>query len=139
MDNNITVEMLKGKLHHARITDASIEYAGSIGISRELMAVAGFLQYEKVLVANVENAERFETYVIAEEEPGQIVLRGAAAHLGSVGDRIIIMSFARMSVEQAQVWEPLVAVLDGDNNILPKEAYVTSRTSAAVLSAGVSH
>jgi aspartate 1-decarboxylase len=124
------VEMLKGKLHHARVTDASIDYAGSIGISRELMEVAGLRHYEKVLVANVENGERFETYVIPEDEPRQIVIRGAAAHLGKVGDRLIIMAFVQVDSEDAEEWEPRIALLDAGNRIMPREMYTTERLKA---------
>lgn len=112
------VTVLKSKLHRARVTDANAEYEGSIGISRNLLEAVGFLPYEKVLVANLENGERLETYVIVADEPGQIVLNGAAAHKGSRGDRVIIMSFARISPEEAEYHKPRVAVLDDKNKIV---------------------
>lgn len=112
------LEMLKGKLHHARVSDANIEYPGSIGISPELAAAAGFLEYEKVLVANVENGERFETYVILLPQPGRIVLNGAAAHLGKVGDRLIIMAFVQVDAAVVAEHHPRVAVLDATNSII---------------------
>lgn len=88
------VQMLKSKLHQARITDADVEYEGSLGIDVELMDAVGIHPYEKVLVSNINNGSRLETYAIP-EAPGSraIVLNGAAARLGAVGDRIIIMSF----------------------------------------------
>ena len=112
------IEVLKSKLHQARVTDGSIEYPGSLGISRELMDAVGFCVYEKILVANVENGERFETYVIELAEPGRIVLNGAAAHLGKKGDRIIIMSFAEVDAAEAHLHKPRVAVLGEQNEIL---------------------
>ncbi len=116
------LEMLKGKLHHARVSDGNKEYPGSIGISRELARAADFLEYEKVLVANVENGERFETYVILLESPGAIVLNGAAAHLGKPGDRLIIMAFVQMETFEARTHQPSVAVLDQDNRIIEDAA-----------------
>lgn len=126
------LEMLKGKLHHARVSDGNREYPGSIGISRELARAADFLEYEKVLVANVENGERFETYVILLETPGSIVLNGAAAHLGKPGDRLIIMAFVQMEAFEARTHKPGVAVLDADNRIIdtgvmPQEPAATRR------------
>jgi aspartate 1-decarboxylase len=114
----LSIEVLKSKLHQARVTDGSIEYPGSLGISRELMDAVGFCAYEKILVANVENGARFETYVIELAEPGRIVLNGAAAHLGKQGDRIIIMSFAAVAAAEAQHHKPRVAVLGERNEIL---------------------
>jgi aspartate 1-decarboxylase len=114
------LEMLKSKLHHARVTDGDKEYPGSIGISRELQQAVGLLQYERVLVANVENGERFETYVIDLEGPGQIVLNGAAAHLGKPGDRLIIMSFILLGSAEATLHKPRVATLDENNAVIPE-------------------
>jgi len=110
--------LLKSKLHRACITEASVEYPGSIGISRELMDAVGLLEWEKVLVANIDNGERLETYVIVEERPGQIVLNGAAAHKGSPGDRVIIMSFAQIGEHDALEFKPRIAVLDEQNKIV---------------------
>ena len=88
------LEMLKSKLHQACITDADVMYEGSLGIDTELMDSVGLYPYEKVLVANINNGHRLETYVIPEAEGSRrIVLNGAAARLGSAGQRIIIMSF----------------------------------------------
>ncbi len=112
------VTVLRSKLHRARITDANVEYEGSIGISRELCEAVGLYPYEKVLVANLENGERLETYVIVADEPGQIVLNGAAAHKGRAGDRVIIMSFARISPEEAEYHKPRVALLDEQNRVV---------------------
>ncbi len=112
------LHMLKSKLHQACVTQADIKYEGSIGIDVELMEAVGLYPYEKVLVANINNGSRLETYTI--EAPfgsRQIVLNGAAARLGAAGDRVIIMSFCE--VEEALVREgrfkPRVMRLDERN------------------------
>ncbi len=112
------VEMLKSKLHQACITHADVTYEGSLGIDVELMEAVGLYPYEKVLVANLNNGSRLETYLIAEPFGSRrIVLNGAAARLGAVADRIIIMSYC--SVEEADVREgrhkPRVIRLDEHN------------------------
>ncbi len=112
------IEMLKSKLHQACVTHADVYYEGSLGIDIELMEANGLYQYEKVLVSNINNGARFETYVIAEPFGSRrIVPNGAAARLTAVGDRIIIMAFAH--VEEALVREgkfkPRVLRLDERN------------------------
>ncbi|HNQ22016.1 MAG TPA: aspartate 1-decarboxylase [Phycisphaerae bacterium] len=113
------IEMLKSKLHLACVTDGDVQYEGSLGIDAELMDAVGILPYEKLLVADVNNGARFETYAIA-EPPGsrRIVLNGAAARLGCIGDRLIIMTYAW--VEDAEVrhgrFRPRVLRLDEGNN-----------------------
>jgi aspartate 1-decarboxylase len=109
------INVLKSKLHNAIVTGGNINYQGSLGISRELMEAAGFIANEKILVANVENGSRLETYVIPLEEPGQIVLNGAAARLGRVGDRVIIMGFALLEYEEAKSFKPQVIVVQPGN------------------------
>ncbi len=91
------MEMLKSKLHQACITDGDVHYEGSLGIDNELMEMVGLVPYEKILVSNINNGQRFETYAIAEPFGSRkIVLNGAAARLGAVEDRIIIMSFCQV-------------------------------------------
>jgi len=112
------LEMLKSKLHQACVTQADVDYEGSLGIDVELMEAVGLHPYEKILVANMNNGSRLETYAIAEPFGSRrIVLNGAAARLGSVGDRVIIMSFCH--VEAAAVQEgrhrPRVLRLDEKN------------------------
>ncbi|MBI4719100.1 MAG: aspartate 1-decarboxylase [Planctomycetes bacterium] len=112
------LQMLKSKLHQACVTHADVNYEGSIGIDTELIEAVALYPYEKVLVANVNNGERFETYVIPEPFGSRrIALNGAAARLGTVGDRVIIMSFCM--VEEAVVREgrhrPRVLRLDERN------------------------
>ena len=110
--------MLKSKIHQAMVTGVFRDYSGSLTIDSDLMEEAGLLPHEKILVANLENGERFETYVIP-GNPGarQIEINGAAAHKGKVGDRIIILSFVTMDAETAETWTPKVLVLEGDNQI----------------------
>lgn len=110
--------LLKGKLHQARVTDANLEYPGSMGVSRELMDACGLISHELVLVSNIENGKRWETYVIPIETPGQIVLNGAAAHNGSVGDRVIVMSYVQLTPDEVEAHQATVAVLDANNSVI---------------------
>ncbi|MGB2987392.1 MAG: aspartate 1-decarboxylase [Phycisphaerae bacterium] len=113
------VQMLKAKLHQACVTHADVEYEGSLGIDVELMEAVGLHPYEKVLVANISNGSRLETYAIAEPFGSRrIVLNGAAARCGSVGDRVIVMSFcwvAEVEVREGR-YRPRVIRLDKHNN-----------------------
>jgi aspartate 1-decarboxylase len=112
------VSVLRAKLHRACITDANLEYPGSLGVSTELLRASGLLQWEKVLVANLTNGSRLETYIIELSEPGQIVLNGAAAHHGQAGDRVIVMSFAQVEFAEAHGHQPKVVVLNERNEIV---------------------
>jgi aspartate 1-decarboxylase len=109
--------ILKSKIHFGRLTGADVNYEGSIGISRELMDLADILPYEQVLVANAENGARLFTYAIPVEEPGQLILNGAAAHHGKVGDRVIIMAFAQVTREEAINFKPKVVKPRNGNRI----------------------
>ncbi|OJG37225.1 aspartate 1-decarboxylase [Enterococcus devriesei] len=112
------VEMLKGKIHRATVTQAELNYVGSITIDKELMEASHILEYEKVQIADVDNGERFETYVIAgPRESGMICLNGAAARCVSVGDKIIIMSYCQLDSEEAKSTKPYVVLVDDDNKI----------------------
>ncbi len=115
------ISLLKSKLHRATVTASRLDYEGSLGLSPELMEAVGFEPYEEVEVANINNGERFTTYIIPLEEPGHVVLNGAAARLGSVGDRLIVMSFVLLSPEQVSGHRPRVAVLDEKNRIVDKK------------------
>ena len=108
--------MLKSKIHHARVTQVELEYEGSLTIDEELMELVNILPYEKVLVGNLENGNRFETYAIpGPRGTGVMCLNGATAHLGKVGDRITILTFGVVSPEKAPDHLPLIARL-GENN-----------------------
>ncbi len=111
--------MLSGKIHFARLTACELDYEGSLEIDSELLAEAGILPYEKILVVNRTNAARLETYAIP-GEPGKRVfcLNGPAAHLGKVGDVVTIMAFSLMSVEEARELDPTVIVMNEKNEII---------------------
>ena len=105
----MTIKVLKSKLHRIRVTEANIDYEGSLTLDPDDMEAVGIVPYEKLLVANVENGNRFETYAIAGRRgSGVCCLNGAAAHPGKVGDRLIVMVFADMSPEEASSWQPKV-------------------------------
>ncbi|MDO5560237.1 MAG: aspartate 1-decarboxylase [Oscillospiraceae bacterium] len=110
--------MLKSKIHRAVVTQACLSYVGSITIDQKLMQASGILEYEKVQIVDINNGERFETYVIA-GDPGSgiICLNGAAARCVQTGDLIIIMSYAVMTCEEAQMHQPKVVLVDEKNNI----------------------
>jgi aspartate 1-decarboxylase len=119
--------LLKSKIHRAAVTGASLEYEGSMTISADLAERVGLLPYEKILVANLRNGERFETYVIHGESGGaQIQLNGATAHLGAIGDRVTIMNFAAFSPEEAVDHRPRVIVLNEDNEVLRYDGGATN-------------
>lgn len=117
----ILVHLLKSKIHRAHVTAASLDYEGSLTIDREFMKKVGLLPYEKILCSNLENGARFETYAIpGDPASGQIILNGAAAHLGNPGDRITIMSFTEIDSLVADAWHPRVIVL-GESNLILNE------------------
>ena len=114
----MTREILKSKIHRAVVTQAELNYVGSITIDESLMEAAGIYEYEKVQIADVDNGARFETYVIAGEAgSGIICLNGAAARMVSAGDKVIIMSYAQMSPEEIKEHPPKVVFVDGENRI----------------------
>lgn len=101
--------VLKAKLHRIKITEACLDYEGSLTLDPDDMEAVGIVQYEKILCADVENGNRFETYAIAGKRgSGVCCLNGAAAHKGKVGDRLIVMSFAQMTEEEAAGFVPKV-------------------------------
>lgn len=110
------VKLLKSKLHRATVTDTKLHYPGSIAIDPALMEAAGILPYESVLVADLNNGSRLETYAIsAEPDSGRVSILGAAAHLIKPKDIVIIMSFGFFTPEEAKEFKPKVVVL-GENN-----------------------
>ncbi|MBE6021931.1 MAG: aspartate 1-decarboxylase [Cellulosilyticum sp.] len=112
------LEMLKGKIHRATVKQAELDYVGSITIDEALLEAAGILEYEKVQIVDVNNGNRFETYVIAgEAESGMICLNGAAARCVSVNDKVIIMAYAQMTPEEAKENLPKVVFVDDDNHV----------------------
>jgi len=112
------VKLLKSKLHRATVTDAKLYYAGSIAIDSKLLEAAGILPYESVLIADLNNGNRLETYAVsAEADSGQISILGAAAHLIKPKDLIIVFSFGYYTPEEAKKLKPKVLVLDKNNKI----------------------
>ena len=114
--------LLKSKIHRATVTGASLHYEGSLTISSDLAALVDLHEYEKILVGNLNNGGRFETYVIyGKPREGLIELNGATAHLGKIADRITIMNFARYSAEKATNHRPRILILDDKNRIIRQE------------------
>lgn len=112
------LNMLKSKIHRATVVQSELDYVGSITIDEALMEAAGIYEYEKVQIADVNNGNRFETYVIAgERNSGMICLNGAAAHMVDINDKIIIMSYAQMTPEEIKNNKPKVVFVDDDNKI----------------------
>ena len=104
--------LLRTKLLRAEVTGARLDYEGSLAIDIELMNLVGMLPYEKILVGNLANGERFETYAIpAPAGTREICLNGATAHLGKAGDLLVIMTFVELSPEEAKTWKPKTATL----------------------------
>jgi aspartate 1-decarboxylase len=110
------VSVLKSKLHRACVTDANVNYEGSITISKDLMDLVGMLPYERVLVGNLRNGERFETYIIqGSSHNTEVCLNGATAHLGKKGDLLTIMTFALIDAKAASRHKPRSVTLNGKN------------------------
>ena len=116
------VKVLKSKLHRATVTDTKVHYPGSIAIDSKLMEAVGILPYESVLVADLNNGSRLETYAVpAEANSGQIVILGAAAQLVRPKDIIIIFSFGFYTPDEAKKLKPKIIVLDENNKIKDSE------------------
>jgi aspartate 1-decarboxylase len=108
--------MMHGKIHRAVVTGADVDYVGSITIDSDLMNAAGILEFEQVHVLDVDNGARFETYAMAGEPgSGEVVVNGAAAHLVTKGDRIIVISYAEVEDAEAASWRPKIVALNGSN------------------------
>jgi len=113
------IQVLKSKLHRVRVTEANINYIGSITIDEDLMDAANLIENEKVLVVDIENANRLETYVIkGKRKSGVICLNGAAARLVEVNHLLIVMSFAQMDFEEAKKFKPWVVFPNSSTNLL---------------------
>ena len=113
--------LLKAKLHKATVTEANLNYTGSITIDKDLIDQAGIFIHEKVQIVNNNNGARFENYVIeGKSGSGVLCLNGAAARLVQPGDKVIIMAYAQMTPEEAQTHKPVVFLLGDNNQILEK-------------------
>lgn len=112
------LNVLKSKIHRATVVQAELNYVGSITVDEDLMDAAGIFEYEKVQIVDVDNGNRFETYVIAGERgSGMICLNGAAARMVREGDKVIIMCYAQMTPEEHKENRPKVVFVDDDNKI----------------------
>lgn len=113
------IQCMKGKIHRATVTEANLNYEGSITIDESLIEAAGLFPSERVQIVNINNGERFETYIIpGERDSGVICLNGAAARLVQVGDLVIIISYGWMSEEEAVSFQPKVIHVDSENRII---------------------
>lgn len=110
--------LCKSKIHRARVTEAELYYEGSLTVDTELLTASKILPYEKVQVVNVNNGQRFETYIIpGEAGSGVICLNGPAARLGAVGDEVIIIAYAEFDEAEARSYQPTVVLVDEHNRI----------------------
>jgi aspartate 1-decarboxylase len=111
------LEIMKSKIHRARVTEANLNYIGSVTIDEDLIEAAGLYPNEKVSIVNINNGERIETYVITGERgSGKIGINGAAAHKFSPGDLVIIMAYALMTPDEAKTFKPFVIFPDSNTN-----------------------
>jgi aspartate 1-decarboxylase len=109
-------EVLKSKIHRATVTDANLNYTGSITIDPVLMRLADVREFEKVHIVNINNGARFETYaILGKPESGEVCVNGAAARLVHVGDIVIIMTFAQMQEDELREYYPKIIKVDGKN------------------------
>ncbi len=117
-------KFLKAKIHTVRVTDKNLEYEGSLTLDPRFMIAAGIEPFEAIWVYNLENGERFETYVIKGEWGSrEVCLNGAAARKGEVGDRLILVTYAWLAPEEIERAEVKVVYVDGDNNIVEEKSY----------------
>jgi aspartate 1-decarboxylase len=124
--------LLKSKIHRAAVTGASLHYEGSLTIAVDLAEKVGLLPYEKILIGNMANGARFETYVIyGERGSGSIQLNGATAHLGKIGDRLTIMNFAQFTPQEAVGHRPRVILLNERNEVIANESAIAEYRDAS--------
>ena len=115
---NMFVSLCRAKIHRATITDANLDYEGSISIDKDLIDAAGLMPFEKVQVVNINTGARLETYVIeGEAGSGTICLNGAAARLGAKGDKVIIIAYGHFHVDEARGFKPTFVHVDNNNKI----------------------
>ena len=120
----MVLEMLMGKIHRATVTEAELDYVGSVTIDQALLELSGILEYQKVTVVDINNGSRLETYVIAGERGSGIVcLNGAAARSVAVGDKVIIMAYAAFTEEELKSFSPKVVFVDDENKPVRVTSY----------------
>ena len=115
------ITILKSKIHRASVTDANLDYVGSLSLDANLMRAANLYEHEKIHVLNVSNGSRLETYVIkAPGGSGEVCVNGAAAHLVNTGDLIIIVSYCQINDSEAEVFKPTIVLVNENNEISNK-------------------
>lgn len=113
------IQVVKSKIHRVKVTGADLNYIGSITIDQDLMDAANIVQGEKIQVVNNNNGERLETYVIpGPRQSGEITLNGAAAHKVNIGDVLILITYASMTIEEAKAFQPALVFPDESTNLL---------------------
>ena len=118
------ITLIKATIHRAVVTQADLDYVGSITIDSDLLRESGIMEYEKVEIADIDNGNRFATYTIAGEAgSGIICLNGAAAKCVNVGDKVIIMAYAQMTPDEAREHKPTVLFVDEHNKVVRKANY----------------
>ena len=111
-------QMLRAKIHRATVTGADLNYMGSLTLDAELLAAVGILPYERVLVVDIDNGNRFETYaIVGPAGSGAVVMNGAAARLVQKGDKVIVMSYAQVDESELTGWQPRVVFVDDENRV----------------------
>ncbi|NIM96602.1 MAG: aspartate 1-decarboxylase [candidate division Zixibacteria bacterium] len=116
------ITICKSKIHRVKVTEANLNYEGSITVDKKLLDEANILPNEKVQVVNLNNGARFETYVfVGEENSGTVCLNGPAARLGQVGDLLIVISYCHLEFEEAKRYQPKVIRVDSQNTITEKK------------------
>ena len=127
------ITMFKCKIHRATVTQADLNYAGSLTLDRDLMDAAGMREYEQVDVLNITNGNRFTTYVIqGPRSSGVVCLNGACARLGEPGDLVIAVSYAQMTPEEADTFQPVTVHVDEDNRITCVDANGSKKLPATL-------
>lgn len=112
------ISVLRAKIHRAEITDANLHYEGSLTLDEDFLDASGLLEYEKIHVVNVNNGARLETYIIKGRRGSkEVCLNGAAARLGHKGDKIIVIAYAQITLEEAKTFQPRIVLLDDGNAI----------------------
>tara|TARA_Y100000590_G_scaffold319967_1_gene362177 strand:- start:280 stop:657 length:378 start_codon:yes stop_codon:yes gene_type:complete len=117
----LIIEALKGKIHRATVTEADLNYIGSLTLDEDLMVAAGLMEFEKIQVLDITNGNRLETYVIkGKRGSGEVCINGAAAHLVKKGDLVIIVAYCQLIDNESLNHKPKIVYVDGENKIIPK-------------------
>ena len=112
------IELLKGKIHRATVTEADLNYIGSLTLDEDLMDAAGLREYEKIGVLDITNGNRIETYIIkGKRGSGEVCINGAAAHLIKKGDLVIIVSYCQLNETEAQIHKPQIVHVNAENQV----------------------